>query len=145
MGAKRGRKTRGRGRSSGRAGREEEEGKGTCHQPGSPGTTGTQAWPRLLHDVVIKTVHVFLLHPAATSARCGPGCQREQLSPDVPSCKMRAQRCWERHRSLGGMAKGTGLSGGNHITVVTCPGPSSSHKREARSWPGILCQVMAIM
>lgn len=54
---------------------EEEEGKGTCHRPGSPGTTSMQAWPRLLHDVVIKTVHVFLLHPAATSARCGPGCQ----------------------------------------------------------------------
>lgn len=87
-----------------------------------------RAWPRLLPHVVIKTIHAFPLHPAATSGRCGPGCQREQLSPDVPSCKMRTQRRWEGHRSLGGMARGTVLSGGNHTTAVTCPGLSSSHK-----------------
>lgn len=51
-----------------------------------------QLWPRLLPHIHIKATHTFLLHPAHTSARCGLGCQQEQLSPNVPSCKMRTQR-----------------------------------------------------
>ena len=63
------------------------------------------AWPGLLPQVAIKTTHAFPLHPSATSVRCGPGCQQEQLSPDVPRCKMRTQRCREGHRGRGGAAR----------------------------------------
>lgn len=61
----------------------------------------------------------ILLHPPATSVRYGSGCQQEQLSPDVPSCKMRTKWCREGHRGLGGVAKRTVLSGGNHTTMIT--------------------------
>lgn len=102
-----------------------QRGGGHATSPAPQAQPAVLAWPRLLPNVVIKTTHAFLLLAAAPSAKRGPGYQGQQLSPDVPSCKMRTQRCHEGHRSLGGVAKRAVLSGGNHTTEITRPGPQS--------------------